>query len=158
MTPRRSGLVQLFGVPLVLAALAVGLLLAFVNLPVDPVMAEIESTSVTIVDGEMRARIKWPAGETEVHLVDVVIPPEYQMETRVPIDVFSDGTVEIRDSNRGFKVPPVWLLVIVALIGAMFGLVIVNSLRGYGFVRGTGEPGSMEPADVDEDRGFYWRS
>ena len=141
-----------------MAALAVGLLLAFVNLPVDPVMAEIESTSVTIVDGEMRARIKWPAGETEVHRVDVVIPPEYQMATRVPIDVFSDGTVEIRDSNRGFKVPPVWLLVIVALIGAMFGLVIVNSLRGYGVVRGTGEPGSMEPADVDEDRGFYWRS
>ena len=47
---------------------------------------------------------------------------------------------------------------VVALIGAMFGLVIVNSLRGHGFVRGTGEPGSMQPADVDEDRGFYWRS
>lgn len=141
-----------------LAVLAVGLLFVFANLPVDPVMAEIESTSVTIIDGEMRARIKWPAGETEVHLVDVVIPPEYQTETTVPIDVFSDGTVEIRDSDREFKVPPVWLQVIVALIGAMFGLVIVNNLRGYGFVRGTGEPGSMQPADVDEDRGFYWRS
>lgn len=158
MTQRRSGLIQLFGIPLVLAALAIGLLLTFANLPVDPVMAEIESTSVTTVDGEMRARIKWPAGETEVHLADVVIPPEYQTETTVPIDVFSDGTVEIRDSDRDLKVPPVWLLVMVALIGAMFGLVIVNNLRGYGFVRGTGEPGFMQPADVDEDRGFYWRS
>jgi hypothetical protein len=158
VTQRRSGLVQFFGVPLASAALAVGLLLVFANLPVDPVMAEIESTSVTIIDGEMRARIRWPAGETEVHLVDVVIPPEYQTETTVPIDVFSDGTVEIRNPDREFKVPPVSLLVIVALIGAMFGLVIVNSLRGHGFVRGTGEPGSMQPADVDEDRGFYWRS
>ena len=141
-----------------MAALAVGLLLVFVNIRVDLVMAEIEPTSVTVIDGEMRARIKWPAGATEVHLVDVVIPPQYQTETTVPIDVFSDGTVEIRDSDLGIKLPAVWLLVIVALIGAMFGLVIVNSLRGYGFVRGTGEPGSMQPADVDEDRGFYWRS
>jgi hypothetical protein len=155
---RRSGLVQLFGVPLVLAALAVGLLLVIVNVQVDPVMAEIEPTSVTVIDGEMRARIRWPAGEMEVHLVEVVIPAEYQTETTVPIDVFSDGTVEIRGSDQGIKLPPVWLMVIVALIGAMFGLVIVNSLRGYGFVRGTGEPGSMQPADVDEDRGFYWQS
>lgn len=158
MVVRRSGWVRLVGAPLVFAALAVGLLLVIVNRPVNPVMAEIERTTVTIVNGEMQARIKWPAGETEVHLVDVVIPPQYQTEATVPIDVFSDGTIEIRDSDQGFRVPPTLLVAIFALIGAVFGLVVASSLRGYGYLRGTGEPGSMQPADVDEDRGFYWRS
>lgn len=157
MTQRRSEWAQLVVVPLVFAALAVGVLLVIVNLN-SPVMAEIDRTSVVIVDGEMQASIQWPAGEEAVRRAEVALPLEYQTETRVPIDVHPDGTIEVLEPKRGIEVPPIALAVLVALIGALLGLVVVNTLRGYGYVRGTGEPGTMQPADVDEDRGFYWRS
>lgn len=50
------------------------------------------------------------------------------------------------------------LVTIVACLGALAGLVIVFNLRGFGFIRGTGEQGTMQPSEVREDEGFYWRS
>jgi hypothetical protein len=73
-------------------------------------MAEIERKTVNIVDGGTWARIKWPAGDTEVSLENIVIRPGYQTESTVPIDVLSDGTVEIHDPNP-VEVPPASLTI-----------------------------------------------
>ena len=54
--------------------------------------------------------------------------------------------------------PDAGLLNVVAGLGALAGFVIVFNVRGFGFIRGTGEQGTMQPSEVDEDRGFYWRS
>lgn len=87
---------------------------------------------------------------------EVVLPTEYHSATTVPVRVLSDWSIEIDET--GMRMPRGGLLAIVAGLGALAGLVIVFNARGYGFVRGTGEPGTMTLADVDEDRGFYWRS
>ena len=102
----------------------------------------------------MVARVEGPAPYDVV--ADLVLPPEHHSADTVPVRVLADRSIEIAET--GFRMPRIGLLAIFAGLGALAGLVIVFNARGYGFVRGTGEPGTMQPSDVDEDRGFYWRS
>lgn len=48
--------------------------------------------------------------------------------------------------------------ILAAVLGFLLGLVVLGSLRGYGYVRGDGEPGSKPEVPVGEERGFYWRT
>ena len=48
------------------------------------------------------------------------------------------------------------VLVAVSLIGLAFAVVVLAAERGFGYVRGTGRSG-MNPDDVQESHGFYWR-
>ena len=89
-------------------------------------------------------------------VVTLVLPLEYHTAITVPVRVLSDGSVEIAET--GVRMPGAGLLAIGALFGALAGLVIIFNLRGFGFIRGTGEQGTMQPSEVREDRGFYWRS
>ena len=89
-------------------------------------------------------------------VVTLVLPLEYHTAITVPVRVLSDGSVEIAET--GVRMPGAGLLAISALLGALAGLVIIFNLRGFGFIRGTGEQGTMQPSEVREDRGFYWRS
>ena len=43
-------------------------------------------------------------------------------------------------------------------IGLLLGVVMVMTIRGYGYVRGDGEPGSKPHIPVGEEEGFYWRT
>ena len=115
-------------------------------------------TSRTLIDGETVARIEAPApfDSSSVFIAEVVLPDEYRTANTVPVRVLSDRSVEVGDQS--FRLPEIGLLAIVALMGALLGLVVVNNLSGFGFVKGTGRPGESQPADVREDRGFYWRS
>ena len=46
----------------------------------------------------------------------------------------------------------------VAGIAALLGFVVQYTVRGFGYVPGTGKPGQTNPTEVAEDRGFYWRT
>jgi hypothetical protein len=140
--------------PGVLAAPVAAALIGIVNIRPQPQMAKV--TSRTLIDGEMVARIEVPADATSVMIAEIVLPDEYHTATTVPVRVLSDRSVEVGDQS--FRLPGTGLLVIVALMGALLGLAVVNNMSGFGFVKGTGAPGTMQPSDVDEDRGFYWRS
>ncbi len=50
------------------------------------------------------------------------------------------------------------LLLGVGGVAFLLGLVVDLSLRGYGFVPGTGGAGQTNPEHLDESRGFYWRT
>ena len=144
-------------VPLLVAALAAGALIGWVNTGADPVDGLIKARET--IDGEIVARIEAPSpynpdGETIVD--EVALPARYRTATTVPVRVLSDWSIEIVET--GFRMPQTGLLAIVTGLGALAGLVIVFNARGYGFVRGTGEPGTMQPSDIEEDKGFYWRS
>jgi len=158
MSRRRRNLIKLLTVPSVSAALAVGLLIGFVNMGGEPQVGKI--TTRTVVDGEMMARIEAPApyagSSGDVVVAELILPTEYHTATAVPVRVLSDGSVEIVET--GFRMPGTGLLTIVACMGALAGLVIHFNLRGFGFIRGIGESGTMQPSEVREDRGFYWRS
>lgn len=117
-------------------------------------------TSRELVDGEMVARIEARApyadSSRSVVIAGLVLPTEYHAAQTVPVRVLSDWSVEI--AEPGMRMPGTGLLGIVAALGALAGLVLVFNARGFGFVRGTGESGTMQTSEVDGDRGFYWRS
>ena len=160
MNRRRRQRIELLVVPSVLAVLAAGLLIGFANLGGGPRVGTI--TARSLVDGEMVARIEAPApysgfsGSREVVVVKLILPIDYHTATTIPIRVLSDGSVEIVETR--LRMPATSLLIVVGVFGALAGLVIIFNVRGYGFIRGTGEQGTMQPSEVREDRGFYWRS
>ena len=158
MDRRRRSPVVLLGAPLVVAALAVAALVGFVNLGAGPQVGTI--TTRTWIDGELVARIEAPAAYSDssgdLVVAELALPEEYHTATTVPVRVLSDWSIEI--AEPGFRMPGLGILMVFAGLGALAGLVIVFNLRGYGFVRGTGEPGTMKLGDVEEDKEFYWRS
>ncbi len=155
---RRRQFIELLVVPIVLAVLAAGLLIGFVNLGGGSQVGTI--TDRSLVDGEMVARIEAPAPfagtSGSLVVVELILPLEYHTATTLPVRVLSDWSVEIVETR--LRIPAYGLLIVVGLFGALAGLVIVFNLRGFGFIRGTGEQGTMQPSEVREDRGFYWRS
>jgi hypothetical protein len=150
--------VGIAGAAVAASVLAVGALIGFVNLGSEPQTGTVIARE--LVGGHVVARIEAPApylgSSGEVIVADLVLPIEYDTAATIPVRVRSDGSVELAETR--FRMPGLGILSAFAAIGALAGLVIAFSARGYGFVRGTGRPGTMRPSDVDEDRGFYWRS
>ncbi len=142
------------------AFLAVLGLIVLNSLQVAPVQAQVVAGSETPVsDTEVVVDIVWsfPSNPDQIETATVTIP-ELQVD---------EGFVEVwrhESSDSGFTtVDPNYQLtpgdyVLVLVLGALLGVVMVMTVRGYGYVRGTGEPGSRPKVDVAEDRGFYWRT
>ncbi len=158
MNRRRKDLAALFAVPLFVAALAAGALIGIVNMGGGPQEGII--TSRELIDGQVVARVEasapYAGPSSNVVVAELVLPTEYHTAETVPVRVLSDWSVEIAEPGMGM--PGTGLLGIVAGFGALAGLALVFNARGFGFVRGTGELGTMQTSEVDEDRGFYWRS
>ncbi|CAN5807736.1 hypothetical protein BH23ACT4_BH23ACT4_16120 [soil metagenome] len=144
--------------PFVFAVLAMVALAIFSTLQ-QPVMVDIIETNATADAGglvEVRIALPSPQGEgTQTRLV------------RIPEDQVDDGTLAIwwADQAGGeilLEDPRYqWTTghyLLAAGLGFLLGLVVVGSLRGYGYVRGDGEPGSKPEVPVGEERGFYWRT
>lgn len=147
--------------PVVTSLLAVGALLFFNNLQPGPIVADIYEQSANTVNGLTEVRISWtdPRHQAAGSRTDVVmVSPELIADGKLemwifnsndgPIYRFDDPRFDLRVAEIGFA----------AALGALLGLVVVGSVRGYGYVRGKGEFGSMTPTEVREDRGFYWRT
>lgn len=153
---RRSKWTQAVGIPLLFVVLAVGLLVILINLG-SPIMATVDRSTMTTINGETHAHITWDQDGARPRARTVVLPHQYLDAAQVPIIVLPNGAVEV-GGRTGLELPSVTVALVTAIIGAMLGIVVRNTIRGYGYVRGTGESGSMGPVDVSEDRGFYWRS
>lgn len=146
-------------VPITAVLAVLGLILVN-NLPAGPVEAEIVAGSENPVsDTEVAVDIIWSFPST---------PDQIETATaRIPLSQIDEGFVEVwrdREEDAGFTtIDPTYQLtpgdyVLALVLGALLGVVMVMTIRGYGYVRGTGEPGSRPKVDVAEDRGFYWRT
>jgi hypothetical protein len=155
---RRSRRIQTVGIPLVFGVLAVALLVIVVNLGGSPIMATVNRSAMATINGETHAHITWDEEGIGPRETVVLLPPQYHDALQVPIVELPTGAVEVSGRGPGFQMPSIPIALLTTIIGAMLGIVVVNTMRGYGYVRGTGESGSMDPVDVSEDRGFYWRS
>lgn len=144
--------------PLGFAILAV-VGLAILSTLQQPVIVDIIDTGATPgTDGLVEVRIVLPpaqSGGSEVRLVRI---PEGQVEDGTLAIWWADqvgGEVLLEDPRYQWTVGHYLLA---AGFGLLLGLVVLGSLRGYGYVRGTGEPGSKPEVAVGEERGFYWRT
>jgi hypothetical protein len=128
------------------------------NLQQPVVTNIIESSATPDADGLVEVRIVIPSPRSEATETRLV---------RIPPERVDDGTLEIWWADQiggeilledpGDQVTT-GDYILGAGLGFLLGLVVLGSLRGYGYVRGDGEPGSKPKVPVGEERGFYWRT
>lgn len=145
-------------VVLITAVLAVIVLFLTNNLQADPVQATIVDESATPAGrGMVDVEITWsfPSTPDEIESAKARISESQLKAGTVPVWRDGDGSFTIEDPRY---IPTQADYLLAAGLGALLGVVMVMTVRGYGYVRGTGEPGSQPQVDVAEDRGFYWRT
>lgn len=146
-----------WALPILFALAAIGLTLVYLNVWAGPIEAQVQPSMVRFENGELRALVRWPVKpDGNFRQRDIAISEEYLDARVVPIRIVGDDEVKV--VSRGVQWPSWQVVLVVGAFGALTGLVIALTLAGFGFVRGTGESGSMTREDVREDRGFYWRS
>jgi hypothetical protein len=141
----------------IMALLGILGLVLFHNITTSGTGAEIVPGTVSQAgDGMVDVEIVWSFPST---------PDQVETATvRVPEEDVADGLVVVWRDEEGFTVvdPGSALstgdFILVGLLGALLGAVMVMTVRGFGYVRGTGDVGSTPDLAVAEDRGFYWRT
>lgn len=106
-----------------------------------------------MVDVEITWSFRSNPDEVEVAIVRI---PESELDVGT-VPVWSDGAEGFTTEDPRYVLTP-GDYILAAGLGALLGVVMVMTVRGYGYVRGTGETGSTPGLNVAEDRGFYWRT
>lgn len=144
--------------PFVFAGLAMVALGIFSTLQ-QPVMVDMIETGATPgADGLVEVRIALPSPQAEGTETRLVRIPEDQVDDGTLAIWWADeagGEILLEDPRYQWTTGDSLLA---AGFGFLLGLVVLGSLRGYGYVRGDGEPGSKPEVAVGEERGFYWRT
>jgi hypothetical protein len=140
-------------IPIGFAVLAVGVMLLVDLSRPDPVMATVVDMDLIGMNGRTAADVECMTDGGTPRSEYLVIPEQYRGNDVVPLIVHEDGTVAIDDGD--FEP---WLYVAVGIIAFGLGLTMEQSLRGFGYVRGTGRVGETPDLDVGESHGFYSRT
>lgn len=152
MTTRARRMTELLVTMAVCAAAAVAFLALWGGFPHDPTTFEVLRTDT--VDGELQARVRWVDDDGIPHVGDVPLPQELKDADRVALAREPDGSlVAVAPEQQESW----WFVGFAAVAGALFGVTVIASTRGLGFLTGRGEAGTTSPERVREDRGFYWR-
>lgn len=138
------------------AGLGIIALVLFNKLQADPVDARvIVGSAIQVGEGRVEVQIAWLDRQSTEQTATVRVGSEALERETIPIWFDSDGGVIVEDPTYHLTVPD---YVLAAALGGLLGLVVLLSVHGYGYVRGTGAPGEMTATEVREDRGFYWRT
>lgn len=144
----------------VIFALAVPLVLVlgvfWLGRPPEFTTASVIGSTVTSTDGELVGNVRWTSDDGVRHNRHVELNPQHVTSGTVPLVVEPNGELTLVDPSEYGRVPlPV--LAWAAAIGLAFAFVVLATMRGLGFVRGTGRPGEMTPEELQESHAFYWR-
>ena len=101
------------------------------------------------------ASIEWRNPNGSTRTAEVELPdPSYSVGQEVNITVDPEGGASLAQPAGPERTVAT---AVGGVVGALLGGVVVASLAGFGFVRGTGRAGESTSEDVREERGFYWR-
>lgn len=137
------------------AVLAVVALL-WLNRPPEISVAEVVESSVESTDDGFVGEVRWTDEYGTRRMRNVDLTPEHVDSGSVRLVVDPSGEVRVVEPAEETG-PSVTTLVITALIGLAFAVVVLATVKGFGYVQGTGRYGEMDPHDVEESHGFYWR-
>lgn len=152
---RRSSLRLFEWVFILVFPLLVVVALLWLNRPVDSTQARIIESTVTSTNAGFVGNMQWTDDGGVRHNRRVELTPEHVTSGTVPL-VMSEGEMRVVDPVEYGRMSPI-VLAVAAAIALAFTLVVVATMRGFGFVRGTGRSGEMTPDEVQESRAFYWR-
>lgn len=152
----RSRLIFRLPALLLLVAIPVLAVVAFLWLdrPPGAVTVEVVESSVEPTDVGLVGDVTWVDEDGIRRVRSVELTSEHVTAGFVELTVGEGGKARVLDPARG---PSATVLVVVALIGLAFAAVVLATVRGFGYVRGTGRYGEMDPDDVKESHAFYWR-
>lgn len=135
-------------------ALAVSALL-WLSQPPEPFTGEIVGSSVSESDDGLVGDVSW-IDEDGVRRVRSFDLTEAQVASGTVLLISTENRVRVLDPSRDRGLSATTVAV-TAGIALLFAIVVLATVRGFGFVRGTGRPGEMTPDEVEESRAFYWR-
>lgn len=124
--------------------------------PPEIFSAEVVESSVESTDTGFVGDVRWTDGDGIRRVRNVELTSEHVESGSVPLAADPSGEVRVVDPAQETG-RSVTVLVITALIGLALAVVVLATVRGFGYVRGTGRYGEMDPHDVEESHGFYWR-
>lgn len=146
---RLPALLWLVGIPV----LAVAAFL-WLDRPPGVVTAEVVESTVESTDAGLVGNVTWVDADGVRRVWTVELTSEHVAAGYIELTVDEGGEVRVVAPAQG---PSATVLVVVAIIGLAFAAVVVATVRGFGYVQGTGRYGEMEPDDVKESHAFYWR-
>jgi hypothetical protein len=98
------------------------------------------------------ATVQWVDADGTTHIELVELPAEYEQVKQIPIWP-DDGVTPTQFGELAVAITP-GLLLVTGTIAFLLGLVVDLSVRGHGYVRN----GQMDPKELEESSGFYWRT
>lgn len=116
--------------------------------------AQVIEPSVSQTDDGFVGNVTW-IDEGGRRVSRVAMTAEHLESGMVPM-VVVEGEVRVVDPSEKRGVSTM-ALVTTAAIALAFAVVVLATVRGFGYVRGTGSAGEMTPDEVQESHGFYWR-
>ena len=143
--------------PIAFAVLALAGLFILVLVQPEPVYGMVLSVREGS-EGALFATVEFVDPRSGERIVEsLLLPTEYLGEDTVPVWPGNEGNPPQIGIIGRIELTPT-LVVSVAGIAALLGFVVQHTVRGFGYVPGTGKPGQTNPTEVAEDRGFYWRT
>ena len=151
-TSRLAALLWLVTIPAVAVAALLGL-----GRPPETFTAVVVETSVEPTDaGLVFADVSWTDDDGIRRVRSVHVTSELVASGTVQLTAEEGGEVSVVAPGEDTG-PSGTVVVITALISLAFAVVVLATVKGFGYVRGTGRYGEMEPDDVKESHAFYWR-
>lgn len=109
-------------------------------------------------EGNLFATVEFVDPQSGERVIEsLLLPMEYLEDDIVPVWPGNEANEPQIGIIGRIELTPT-LTVSVAAIAALLGFVVQYTVRGFGYVPGTGKPGQTNPIEVAEDRGFYWRT
>jgi len=139
---------------LAVPALAVAVLLWSSTAP-RAFSSEVVGSSVSQTDEGPVGDVRW-VDEAEIRSVRSFNLTEEQITSVTVLLVNTENQVRVFDLSRDSG-PSDLIVSVTAVIAFLFAVVVLETVRGFGYVRGTGQPGEMTPQQVEESHAFYWR-
>lgn len=136
----------------IIAALAVAAFL-WLDRPQGVVVGQVVESSVESTDDGLVGDVSWVDEDGVRRVRNVELTSEHVAAGAVELATDEGGEVRVI-APAG---PPLILLGITALMGLAFVAVVWATVRGFGYVRGTGRYGEMDSDDVKESHASYWR-
>jgi hypothetical protein len=133
------------------------LALLWLGRPPETFTADVAESSVEPTDaGLVVADVRWTDEDGVRRVRSIHVASELVDSGSVTLTAEEGG--EVRVVAPGDETGPSrTVLMVTALIGLAFAVVVLATVRGFGYVRGTGRYGEMDPDDVKESHAFYWR-
>ncbi len=109
-------------------------------------------------NGNTYATVEFTHPESDQTVIEVLeLPDAYSGEPTIPLWPGDGWTPPMVGLYGRIELTPA-LMLSAAGVAALLGAVVQSTLRGFGYIPGTGKPGQTNPVEVAEDRGFYWRT